>query len=74
MCRLGRSLPPQLIIPVSLYQLNYKVKLIQPKNVIPAHYNTWELIAQDPDAWKKRVESETAAVVHVMQPDSSLDF
>jgi L-ascorbate metabolism protein UlaG (beta-lactamase superfamily) len=27
------------------------VKLIQPKAVIPIHYNTWELIAQDPNAW-----------------------
>jgi L-ascorbate metabolism protein UlaG (beta-lactamase superfamily) len=50
------------------------VKLIQPKHVIPAHYNTWELIAQDPIAWKKRVESETDSEVHVLQPDSSLEF
>jgi L-ascorbate metabolism protein UlaG (beta-lactamase superfamily) len=50
------------------------VKLIQPKHVIPAHYNTWELIAQDPTAWKKRVESETDSKVHVLQPDSSLEF
>lgn len=50
------------------------VKLIQPKHVIPAHYNTWELIAQDPTAWKKRVESETDSEVHVLQPDSSLEF
>jgi L-ascorbate metabolism protein UlaG (beta-lactamase superfamily) len=50
------------------------VKLIQPKQVIPCHYNTWELIAQDPESWKKRVESETDTVVHVLQPDSSLDF
>ena len=30
------------------------VKMIQPTVVIPAHYNTWPLIEQDPKAWKKR--------------------
>jgi L-ascorbate metabolism protein UlaG (beta-lactamase superfamily) len=50
------------------------VKLIRPKFVIPAHYNTWELIAQDPWDWKKRVEAETDTIVHVLEPDHSLDF
>ncbi|TFG50205.1 MAG: metal-dependent hydrolase [Anaerolineales bacterium] len=50
------------------------VKLIQPKYVIPAHYNTWPLIAQDPEAWKKRVESETDTFVHIMDPDASRDY
>jgi L-ascorbate metabolism protein UlaG (beta-lactamase superfamily) len=44
------------------------VKLIQPKHVIPVHYNTWGLIAQDPNAWAERVRSETGAQVHVLQP------
>ncbi|MCJ7734622.1 MAG: metal-dependent hydrolase [Anaerolineales bacterium] len=50
------------------------VKLIQPKYVIPAHYNTWPLIAQDPEAWKKRVESETDTFVHIMDPDATRDY
>jgi L-ascorbate metabolism protein UlaG (beta-lactamase superfamily) len=50
------------------------VKLIQPKHVIPAHYNTWDLIAQDPIAWKERVENETDTSVHVLQPDSNFDL
>jgi L-ascorbate metabolism protein UlaG (beta-lactamase superfamily) len=50
------------------------VKMIQPKVVIPAHYNTWPLIAQDPLAWKKRVESETDTRVQIMEPDTTLDF
>ena len=37
------------------------VKFIKPKVVIPAHYNTWPLIAQDPYAFKERVEKETDA-------------
>ncbi len=47
------------------------VKLLQPKNVIPVHYNTWELIAQDPNAWAQRVEKETGAKVHVLKPGES---
>jgi L-ascorbate metabolism protein UlaG (beta-lactamase superfamily) len=44
------------------------VKLIEPKHVIPIHYDTWEVIAQDPHAWAKRVEGETKTKVHVMKP------
>jgi len=47
------------------------VKLIQPKHVIPVHYNTWELIAQDPKAWAKLVESETSTKAHVIKPGES---
>jgi len=43
------------------------VKLIQPKHVIPVHYDTWELIAQDPEAWAKRVEEQTDTKVHVLK-------
>jgi L-ascorbate metabolism protein UlaG (beta-lactamase superfamily) len=50
------------------------MKMIQAQHVIPAHYNTWPLIAQDPEAWKKRVETETDAVVHIMEADTDLDF
>jgi len=50
------------------------VKMIQPKVVIPAHYNTWPLIAQDPNAWKERVEAETTSQVRIMKPDTTLDF
>ena len=50
------------------------VKLIQPKHVIPIHYNTWGLIAQDPDAWAKRVKAETQAQPHVLKPGESLEI
>jgi L-ascorbate metabolism protein UlaG (beta-lactamase superfamily) len=50
------------------------VKMIQPKVAIPAHYNTWPLIEQDPAAWKKRVEKETDTQVRIMEPDTTLDF
>ena len=48
------------------------VKLLRPKIVVPIHYNTWELIAQDPHAWAKRVEAETDAQVRVLNPGDSL--
>ncbi len=48
------------------------VKLLQPKMVVPVHYNTWDLIAQDPQAWKKRVEAETQARVVVLVPGGKL--
>ena len=48
------------------------VKLLRPKVVVPVHYNTWPLIAQDPEAWKQRVEAETDTKVVVLKPGESL--
>ncbi|MEX1071086.1 MAG: metal-dependent hydrolase [Anaerolineales bacterium] len=47
------------------------VKLIQPKHVVPVHYNTWDLIKQDGKAWGQRVEKETKTKVHLLQPGES---
>ena len=44
------------------------VKLIQPKKVLPIHYNTWDLIAQDANAWAARVRKETSAEPVVLKP------
>jgi L-ascorbate metabolism protein UlaG (beta-lactamase superfamily) len=44
------------------------VKLIQPKHVIPVHFNTWELIEQDADAWAASVRAETKTEPHILQP------
>jgi len=44
------------------------VKLLNPKMVIPIHFNTFDLIRQDPKAWAERVEAETDTKVHLMQP------
>lgn len=44
------------------------VKLLTPQHVIPVHYNTWGLIAQDANAWATQVEAETEAKVHVLKP------
>jgi len=44
------------------------VKLLQPKHVIPIHYDTFNLIAQDARAWAAQVEQETTAKVHLLRP------
>jgi L-ascorbate metabolism protein UlaG (beta-lactamase superfamily) len=44
------------------------VKMIQPKHVIPVHYNTWPVIEQNPLTWATRVEAETPASAHVLKP------
>ncbi|SHE37517.1 metal-dependent hydrolase [Desulforamulus putei] len=48
------------------------VKMLNPQQVVPMHYNTWPLIAQDPAAFKKAVEEQTAARVTILQPGESL--
>jgi L-ascorbate metabolism protein UlaG (beta-lactamase superfamily) len=44
------------------------VKLLQPRYVLPIHYNTFPPITQDADAWAARVKSETNAQPVVLQP------
>jgi L-ascorbate metabolism protein UlaG (beta-lactamase superfamily) len=47
------------------------VKFLQPKVVIPIHYNTWGLIAQDENAWAERVQKETSTKAVVLKPGES---
>ncbi len=49
------------------------VELIAPKHVIPIHYNTWELIAQDAGKWAERV-ARLGVNVHVLKPGESLSL
>ncbi len=44
------------------------VKLLRPKVVIPIHYNTFELIRQDAQAFKAAVEAQTDSCVAVLEP------
>jgi L-ascorbate metabolism protein UlaG (beta-lactamase superfamily) len=50
------------------------VKLIEPKQVVPIHYDTFDIIKQDPHAWAIRVEQETSANVAVMKPGDTLEI
>ncbi|MCC6148570.1 MAG: metal-dependent hydrolase [Anaerolineaceae bacterium] len=47
------------------------VKMLQPKHVIPIHFNTFEVIQQDAAAWARQVEAQTTAQVHLLQPGGS---
>ncbi len=48
------------------------VELIEPDVVIPCHYNTWPLVAQDPEAFKAAVGDR--ADVRIMTCGDTLDF
>ena len=43
-------------------------RLIHPRRVAPAHYNTWPPIRQDAAAWARKIQSETDAQAIVIQP------
>ena len=47
------------------------IKLINPKSVLPTHYNTFPPIEQDAAAWSKRVATETSAQPIVLKPGES---
>lgn len=44
------------------------VNLLRPVRVVPVHYNTWPLVAQDADAWADRVHEQTDAQPIVLEP------
>jgi L-ascorbate metabolism protein UlaG (beta-lactamase superfamily) len=43
-------------------------KLLRARTVIPMHYNTWPVIAQDPEGFKRRVETSTDSHVVILKP------
>jgi L-ascorbate metabolism protein UlaG (beta-lactamase superfamily) len=50
------------------------VKLINPKRVIPIHYNSFDVIQQNPNEWAKMTQKETSAKVIVMKPGEHLEI
>jgi L-ascorbate metabolism protein UlaG (beta-lactamase superfamily) len=50
------------------------VKFLAPKRVVPIHYDTFPLIAQDAKAWAEQVRKETSAVAVVLQPGETMDL
>ena len=49
------------------------VALLTPGRVVPIHYNTFDLIKQDPQAWAEQVRKERKAEPVVMKPGDWLD-
>jgi len=50
------------------------VEMLNPKVVIPMHYNTFELIRQDPYQFKAEVEARGKVRVEVMAPGDELEL
>lgn len=48
------------------------VKFLRPKQVLPIHYDTFDLIKQDVHVWARQVEQETPAQVIILNPGESL--
>ena len=44
------------------------------KNVIPIHYNTWPVIAQEAGRHKEVTEGMTRAAVHIVEPGGTLEL
>jgi len=49
-------------------------KLIQPKSVLPTHYNTWPPIEQDAAKWAERISNETNAAATVLKVGESFEI
>ncbi|MEM9644792.1 MAG: metal-dependent hydrolase [Planctomycetota bacterium] len=45
----------------------HAIRLIEPKVVLPTHYDTWPPIEQDADAWAQRVAKETGSQARVLK-------
>lgn len=50
------------------------VELIQPKIVIPIHYNTFDVIRQDPAKFKSAVEARASARCVILKPGDALEL
>ena len=50
------------------------VKLINPHKVVPIHYDTFDVIKQDAEAWAEKVRSETSTVPVVMKPGETIEL
>ncbi|MBI3459893.1 metal-dependent hydrolase [Candidatus Acetothermia bacterium] len=50
------------------------IQLLKPKYVLPMHYNTFPLISQNAQEFKKRVESHTGSKVLILNPGESTEI
>lgn len=50
------------------------IRLISPRRVVPMHYSTWPPIAQDANAWAKRVKEETDTEPIILSPGGVIEL
>ena len=48
------------------------ITLLKPKIMIPIHYNTWDIINQDADEFKRQAEEQTSTTVKILLPGQSV--
>ena len=48
------------------------VDFISPKIVVPIHYDTWDIVAQDPELFRSKVGDK--ARVQILDPGESFEF
>jgi len=49
-------------------------KLLRARTVIPEHYNTWPVLNQDAEAFKRRVEAATDTRVAILKPGDKFEI
>lgn len=47
--------------------------MLKPKHIIPMHYNTWQLISQDPHVFKAKTEQRLSTAVHILKPGECIE-
>ena len=73
-----RYRPEYALLPIGgLYTMDPEdaleaVKFLQPKNVIPMHYNTWDRVAQDAERFRAAVEKQTACKCLILKPGETI--
>jgi L-ascorbate metabolism protein UlaG (beta-lactamase superfamily) len=50
------------------------VELIRPEIVVPMHYNTFDVIRQDPEEFRKAVEAKVDTKVIILKPGESIEL
>jgi L-ascorbate metabolism protein UlaG (beta-lactamase superfamily) len=50
------------------------VQLLRPKMVIPMHYNTFDVIKQNPNEFKRKVEGKNLAKVEILSPGMEVEL
>lgn len=50
------------------------VRMLKPDRVVPAHYNTWPPIEQDPELWAEKIHSQTDATPVVLNVNGIIEL
>jgi L-ascorbate metabolism protein UlaG (beta-lactamase superfamily) len=50
------------------------VRMLKSDRVVPAHYNTWPPIEQDPELWAEKIHSQTDATPVVLNVNGIIEL